>query len=148
MVYEMIRKRISDTVPFARHIGVEVLSVGDGVSECTVQLKPELLNHIGSAHAGVIFTLAETASGGAMGGALAPFMMEARPVVSNSSMEFLKVGKTTLTAHGKTEDDPAELRENLKTEGKIIFNVIVTIKDEEENDISVVKVTWHVSLKK
>ncbi len=148
MVYEMIRKRISDTVPFAKHIGVEIVSVGDGMSECNVQLKPELLNHIGSAHAGVIFTLAETASGGAMGGALAPFLTQARPIVSDSAIEFIKVGKSSLTAYGKTENDPDELRNTLKTDGTVVFNVLVSIKDEEEIEISKVRVTWHVTLKK
>lgn len=148
MVYEMIRKRVSDTVPFARHIGVELTKVGDGTAEATVSLKPELLNHIKTAHAGVLFTLAETASGGAMGGAMAPYMMEARPIVSNSSIEYIKTGKTDLIALAEVEGDKEALRQTLNNEGKVVFDVNVLIKDLDQEEVARVKVTWHITIRK
>ncbi len=148
MMYEMIRKRVSDTVPFASHIGVELTKVDDGTAEATVSLKPELLNHIKTAHAGVMFTLAETASGGAMGGAMAPYMMEARPIVSNSSIEYVKTGKTDLTAFAEVDGDPAAHRDTLKNEGKVVFDVNVSIKDQELEEVARVKITWHITIKK
>jgi len=46
---------------FARHLGVEVGSYGDGRATARLALRPEHLNSAGSAHGGVIFALADAA---------------------------------------------------------------------------------------
>lgn len=44
-------------VPFVNHLGFELVSCGDGASELSVDLRPELLNSWAVAHGGVLMTL-------------------------------------------------------------------------------------------
>ncbi len=73
-LYDVIREQISKTVPFARHAGVELVRIDDGVGEAELRQTETSVNHIGSQHAGALFTLGEAASGAAMAGALAPLL--------------------------------------------------------------------------
>eukprot|EP01041_Mallomonas_annulata_P024890 gene24889-biopygen17735 len=67
----LVRDGMADTVPFARHTGVVLDEVGDGSAIVSLPASAEILNHVATVHAGALFTLAETASGAAMAGALA-----------------------------------------------------------------------------
>jgi uncharacterized protein (TIGR00369 family) len=49
--------------PFGNHLGIELISTGDGKAVCAVQLKPFHLNNGGRVHGGVLTSLADTAAG-------------------------------------------------------------------------------------
>lgn len=46
---------------FSRWLGIEVLSVGDGTSEVSMLVRPEMVNGFGIAHGGILFSLADSA---------------------------------------------------------------------------------------
>ena len=69
--YDMIKAHLSKAVPFANHTGVVIEELAAGTARATLALRPEVSNHIGTMHAGAVFTLAEAASGAAMAGAFA-----------------------------------------------------------------------------
>ena len=81
-LYETIRTQMTSTVPFARHAGVTITEVADGRAFARLPETPESVNHIGSQHAGALFTLGETASGAAMAGAFAQVLLAIRPVAA------------------------------------------------------------------
>lgn len=60
--YDMIREPISKTVPFSSHTGIELISIENGIGEALLPAQDVTLNHIGSQHAGALFTLGEAAS--------------------------------------------------------------------------------------
>jgi len=68
LVYGIIRNRMDHVIPLNQLLGIDIVSVGDGCAEAKVALQPQLKNHIGSAHASVVFGVAEAASGAAMAG--------------------------------------------------------------------------------
>jgi uncharacterized protein (TIGR00369 family) len=49
--------------PFGKHLGIELVSEGDGKAVCSVQLKPFHLNNGGRVHGGLLTSLADTAAG-------------------------------------------------------------------------------------
>lgn len=51
--------------PWARELGVEYLELEPGHCRVALTLKPEMLNHQGTPHGGVIFSLADVAFGAA-----------------------------------------------------------------------------------
>ena len=51
--------------PWARELGVEYLEIGPGRCRVALTLKPSMLNHQGTPHGGVIFSLADVAFGAA-----------------------------------------------------------------------------------
>jgi acyl-CoA thioesterase len=51
--------------PWARELGVEYLELGPGRCRVALTLRPSMLNHQGTPHGGVIFSLADVAFGAA-----------------------------------------------------------------------------------
>jgi len=145
MVYELIRRRMDDIIPLNKLVGIEILSIGDGVAEARVALRPDLTNHIGSAHATLIFGVAEAASGAAMSGALAPSVADIRPVAAQAQIAFLKIAKSNLTAKARVSESTDALRARLAETSKVVFDVNIGVFDEANDEIAQVTVNWHVS---
>lgn len=68
MTYDLIRKQLSSSVPFARHAGVEIEKIESGRATARLPFRAEGLNHLGTQHAAALFALGEAASGAAMAG--------------------------------------------------------------------------------
>lgn len=142
--FEMIKAHMTQAIPFANHVGVELIEIADGTAIAALDQRPETGNHIGSQHAGAMFTLGEAASGGALGGALAPVLLEVRPVAAGAQIKYVKIAKGRLTAHAQTSAPGAELLATLNSEGKVAFAVAVDIKDESGDTVVTMTVNWHV----
>ena len=119
MVYGMIKSRLSSIVPLNNLLGIEIVSVGDGIAEARLPFRHEITNHIGSVHATAIFGLAEAASGGAMSGAFAPIATSIRPVAASATVEFSRIARTDIVARARTALGSKELRETLERDGKV-----------------------------
>ncbi|THH38612.1 DUF4442 domain-containing protein [Aliishimia ponticola] len=144
--FDMIRAHLSNAVPFANTVGVVLGDITDGHAEARLAQRPETSNHISSMHAGAMFTLGEAASGAALAGALAPVILECRPVAKDARISYVKVAKGTLVARAATERPGADLLAELQTTGKTVFDVVVAITDADNNLVSEMSVTWHVRL--
>ncbi|MHB1126804.1 MAG: hydroxyphenylacetyl-CoA thioesterase PaaI [Bacillota bacterium] len=57
---EQVRQSFSEDT-FPRSLGIELLDVGPGYAKLGMKVSSGLLNFLGTAHGGVIFTLADTA---------------------------------------------------------------------------------------
>ena len=143
--YDMIKDHLEKAVPFANHVGVQILEVGDGVARTKLVQRSETSNHIASQHAGAMFTLGEAASGAAVAGALAPIILQMRPVAATAEISFKKIAKGTLTAHAKTSRPGAALMAAIKDDGKVAFDVTVDIQDAEGDTVVEMSVNWYVS---
>lgn len=144
-MYDLLRDRLATTVPFAHHTGVQVLEVGPGVSRVALEERDEIKNHIGSHHAGALFTLAEAASGAAMAGAFLAVLQQVRPVAAESSIRYLKVAKGLITGIAKVKGDPKELLAQLERDERVRFPVDVTLSNEAGEEVASVTVEWHLS---
>ncbi|MEM8577086.1 MAG: DUF4442 domain-containing protein [Pseudomonadota bacterium] len=142
--YEMIRAQLSKVVPFANHTGVVLGEIGDGTGQATLEQRAETSNHIATQHAGAMFTLGEAASGAALAGALAPVMLEVRPVAAGAEIKYVKIAKGTLHAAARTERPGAELLAELREVGKTAFDVEVDITDAQGDTVASMRVGWHV----
>lgn len=142
--YEMIKAHMSASVPFANHTGVVIEEVAHGTSRTTLERRPETSNHIGSQHAGALFTLGEAASGAAMAGGFVEIMMQIRPVAAKAEIAYTKIAKGKITAHAEVKGDIPALRAELDENGRVQFPVHVQMTDEEGNDVSAMTVDWHL----
>jgi acyl-coenzyme A thioesterase PaaI-like protein len=145
MLYDMIRSQMGQNVPFARHAGVEIDSVDKGRASARLPFRPEGLNHIGTQHAAALFALGETASGAAMAGTFAPMLLEVRPVAAEASIRYFGLAKGQVTADARVEAEPDALLEAVRTEGKVRFPIVVSLKGEDGIEIGEMMVDWHVS---
>lgn len=145
LVYGIIRKRMDHVIPLNQHLGIEIVSMGDGVAEAKVVLRQQLENHIGTAHATLMFGVAEAASGAAMAGALAPAMLTIRPVAAEAQIKFLKVAKSDLLARAAVRGAASALRASLEEAGSMAFDVDVGVFDTTGAKVAEVVVNWHIS---
>ena len=96
-------------------------------------------------HAGALFTLAEAASGGAMAGALAPMILEVKPVVSDAQITYRVPARGSITATALTDRPGGELRAALDADGRVQFRVGVSMRDERDVVVADLDVAWVVS---
>lgn len=143
--YEMIKSHLDSAVPFANHVGVRLEEIGDGTASATLEQREAVSNHIKSMHAGAMFTLGEAASGAAMAGALAPVILDMRPVAATGQIAFKKVALGTLTARARTSRPAAELMAEIESAGKVAFDVAVEITDSAGDVVVEMTVNWYVS---
>ncbi len=142
--FDMIRTHLSTVIPFANHVGVVLGDISDGAATATLEQRTETSNHIQTQHAGAMFTLGEAASGAALAGALAPVILEVRPVASGATIRYVKIAKGTLTAHAQTSAPGAELLQTLRDDGKVAFDIDVDIRDDAGDTVVEMQVGWHV----
>ena len=117
MTYELIRKQLDKTVPFARHAGVEIETIDKGRAVTRLPFRPEGLNHIGTQHAAALFAAGEAASGAAMAGAFAPILLDIRPVAAEAIIRFLAVAKGPVRAEAQIKGNANDLVATVKTDG-------------------------------
>lgn len=143
-LFELIRTQLATSVPFASHVGVEITEVSDGRATARLAQAPTTINHIGTQHAGALFTLGEAASGAVMAGSFAQRLASVRPVARAAEIRYLRIAKGTITAQGTLSRKAAELTALLDAEGKVAFDVDVSLRDEAGEEVAVMKVAWHL----
>lgn len=148
MVYDRIKQQMMDTLPFVRLLGISIDEIGAGTSKVSLPDDPKLHNHLGTQHAGALFTLAETASGAAMAGGFAELILGLRPVAKESRIAYQKVARGATRAEGRVPGDLAALKAQLAQDGKVAFPVEVDIFDSEGTLAAQVTVDWYLSQKR
>lgn len=143
--FDSLRDHMSRSIPFAAHAGVRIDEIGPGTARATLPQTPETANHIGTPHAGAVFTLGETASGAAMASLFADILQTLRPVAATAEIRFLKIARGDLVAVAMAGGDPQALRAALTDEGKVSFPVTVSIRDANDAEVTEMTVAWHVS---
>ncbi len=140
----MIRAQMAKAVPFAAHAGVELLEVDAGRAVARLVQRREVENHVGTLHAGALFTLGETASGGAMSGAFAERILSVRPVAASARITYARPARGTLLASARTAAPAADLLAAFEKEGKVQFDVEVEFTDEQGQAVAGMVVAWHL----
>jgi uncharacterized protein (TIGR00369 family) len=145
--FDLIAKGMSQAVPFVGYLGLEVTEISDGEATVLMPERPELLNHVGSQHAGALFTAAETASGAAFVGAFAERMGDVTPLARSAEIAYEKIAVGEITARAKLGVDAAEALATLDAEGKVEFRCEVEMTDKDGQRVARASVDWHVRLK-
>jgi uncharacterized protein (TIGR00369 family) len=146
--FDLIAKGMSQAVPFAGYLGVEVTSIGEGEATAVLPERSELLNHVGSQHAGALFTVAETASGAAFVGAFAERMGDVTPLARSAEVAYEKIAEGPITATATLGTDAAQALATLDAEGKVEFPCEVEMTDKDGQRVASATVHWHVRLKR
>jgi acyl-coenzyme A thioesterase PaaI-like protein len=108
--------------------------------------RPELTNHVGSQHAGALFTVAETASGAAFVGAFAARMGEVTPLARSAEISYEKIAKGPIEASATLGVPAEEALATLDAEGKVEFPCQVELADASGTRVATATVHWHVRL--
>jgi acyl-coenzyme A thioesterase PaaI-like protein len=142
--FEIIRDQLGKAVPFARHTGVELTRVEEGFARAELAQTAESINHIGTQHAGALFTLGEAASGGAMAGIFADRILNVRPIAGEAQIRYTRLAKGRIAAEARVAGTREALVAALERDGKVAFDVGVTLTDAESKEVATMRVSWTV----
>ena len=145
MDYEAIRAGLQGAIPFNVHVGLEVAEVSPGRGVVRLPDRPEIRNHVGSQHAGALFSAGEAASGAAFVGTFAERLGDLRPLAESAEIGYRKLAQGTITATAALEDDPGELFAALEEDGVVRFPVRVELTNALGDTVADMTVRWHVS---
>jgi uncharacterized protein (TIGR00369 family) len=127
-------------LPFPKSIGVIDAEAGAIALPDASTLK----NHVGTMHAGALFTLGESASGVAMMRALAPALGGAMPVAKSASISYLKPARGRIRAVGTVVESAEAIAGRVAKDGKTTFDIHVKLEDDTGLEVATMTVTWHV----
>jgi acyl-coenzyme A thioesterase PaaI-like protein len=144
MDHESIRTGLAQIIPYNRHLGLELTEVADGRGVVRLPDDERLRNHVGSQHAGGLFSAGEFASGAAFVGAFVEVMGEITPLARAASIEYLKLAGGPITATGTLSASRDELIASLEADGRVEFPIEVELTDEQGEAVARMTVDWHV----
>jgi uncharacterized protein (TIGR00369 family) len=146
--FEAIAAGMNQAVPFAGFVGLEISSIAEGEATVVLPERSELTNHVGSQHAGALFTLAENASGAAFIGAFLERLGEVTPLAKSAEIAYEKIAKGPITATAQLGVAKGEALATLDRDSKVEFPCDVVLTDADGNQVASATVRWHVRLNK
>jgi uncharacterized protein (TIGR00369 family) len=144
--FEAIAAGMTQAVPFAGFLGVEVTSLAEGEAVALLPEREELKNHVGSQHAGALFSVAETASGAAFVGAFAERMGEITPLARGADIAYEKIARGPIEASATLGLPKDEALATLDRDGKVEFPCEVVLTDGDGTQVASATIRWHVRL--
>ena len=146
--FDAIAQGMTQAVPFAGYLGLEITSVAAGEAVVVLPERAELTNHVGSQHAGALFTVAEAASGAAFVGAFAERMGEVTPLARSAEISYEKIALGPIEARARLAMPAEEALATLDSEGKVVFPCEIELVDGSGTQVAKATVQWHVRLNK
>jgi uncharacterized protein (TIGR00369 family) len=133
--FDAIARGMTMAIPFAGHLGVTVTSMAEGEAVALLPEREELKNHVGSQHAGALFTVAETASGAAFVGAFAERMGEITPLARSADVNYEKIARGPIEAAATLGLPKDEALAALDRDGKVEFPCEVVLTDGDGTQV-------------
>ena len=146
MDYEAIKTGLPAAIPFVQLLKLEYVDVGPGTATVRLPDRPQLSNHVGSQHAGALFTAAEAASGGAFVSAFSEHMPEITALAKSARISYERLARGPIDATGTLEDAGALLA-TLDSDGRVEFPIEVVMRDQDGQQVASATVDWHVRRK-
>lgn len=125
-------------LPFVRKVG----AVADDAGGLALPDDPTLHNHVGTVHAGALFTLGEAASGVAVTSVVAA--LGGLPLAKSATIAYRRPASGRVVAKGALREEVEAIRARVAEAGKTTFDVDVTLTDGVGEVVATMTVTWHL----
>jgi acyl-coenzyme A thioesterase PaaI-like protein len=142
--YGAIAAGMNQAIPFNGYVGLETVTVAPDHGVVKLPDAHNLHNHVGSQHAGALFTAGEAASGAAFVGAFAELMGGITPLAESAEIAYRKIARGEITATARFAADMEELRGELEREGRLRFPIEVELTDSDGTVVAEMTVNWYV----
>ena len=144
MDYEAMAAGLRDAIPFNKYLGIEVAEIAPGHGVVRLPDAPELRNHVGSQHAGALFSAGEAASGAAFLGSFAEHLSSLTPLARSAQIDYRKIARGVITGTATLGADVGELMGRVEADGRVEFPVEVELTDGDGEVVASMTVHWHV----
>ena len=137
-----IGQNLAASVPMIRTLHLEFLETNPQRAVLRLPDQPEFHNHIGGAHAGAMFTLAESASGAIVMGAFGGELHRATPLAVRAEIDYRKVAMGAVTAEAVLGRPAADVIAELDAGWRPEFSVIVTLRTDDGTVTGEMTILW------
>lgn len=135
---------LNAAVPFSATLGLVYDELTPQRAVARMPDDPRLHNHVGGPHAGAMFSLGEAASGGIVVAALGEHLARVTPLAAGAEIRYLRVARGEVTATATLDVDVQTLLSALESEGRVAFEVPVSIVDSAGDVTGEMTVRWHL----
>ena len=105
------------------------------------------MNHLGTLHAGALFSLAEATSGEFLLRQFHHSELEIIPVVRKGDIKYSRPAESTVYSTADfTENSVDEIYAGLKERGKVLIEVRVELYNDTDERIAVSSIQWFLAL--
>ena len=132
-------------LPFNRHLGLTLTRHNEDEVVC---LEPAAchLNHLGTIHAGALYSLAEAASGHALLTRLKLQPPELFAVVRTAKVKYRKPASGRVIGVAETADDViSKCIDQLKAKGRALVDIPIKVVDGKHVEVLTGEFSWFVS---
>jgi acyl-coenzyme A thioesterase PaaI-like protein len=142
--YTAVAAGLSQAIPFNVHLGLQTTTVAEDHGMVKLPDERHLHNHVGSQHAGGLFSAGEAASGAAFVGAFLDVMGEITPLAESAQIAYEKLARGEIVATAHFAEDRGELRAKLAADGRVRFPIAVEMTDADGAVVAEMTVNWYV----
>ncbi|HEU4412088.1 MAG TPA: DUF4442 domain-containing protein [Polyangiaceae bacterium] len=135
-------KAFLGSLPFNQHLGLDVVEAGPGVGHVRLPGSDSLKNHVGTQHAGALFTAGEAASGAAIAGLVADSGGALVPLAKSAHIDYLKAASGPIDARATVRGDIGALRARARSEDRLEIEVEVALEDGAGVRVAALVVQW------
>jgi acyl-coenzyme A thioesterase PaaI-like protein len=136
-----LKQMLTAMVPFIRTVGIDIDHIERGRAMATLGERKAVQNHLGTAHAGAVYTLGESASGGVVMSLFADLFPAVFIALKSSSVRHLKALPGPVKAVAVLDGEADSVRATYDATGKVDFDVRVSLK-VGDTETAVVVYTW------
>jgi uncharacterized protein (TIGR00369 family) len=131
--FDALRDLLPSLLPAVKTLGIDYDALDATHAVCSLRDEPSLHNHVGGLHAGIIFTLAETASGALVLGCFEDLVQGGVvPLAASAEIAFTRLAKGRVTATATLGREAAAVRAELADTGRTVqFPVHVGLGTDE-----------------
>jgi acyl-coenzyme A thioesterase PaaI-like protein len=142
--YAAVAAGLSQAIPFNVRLGLETITVAEDHGVVRLPDDERLRNHVGSQHAGGLFSAGEAASGAAFVGSFLDIMGEITPLAESAEIAYKKLARGEILATARFAEDREKLREKLAADGRVRFPIAVEMTDADGTVVAEMTVKWYV----
>jgi acyl-coenzyme A thioesterase PaaI-like protein len=130
-----------ERIPFQRHTQLELLA------DLSVRAPdiPELKNHFGTMHGGMLYALGEVASAAAMAQLLELDQATLFAVTRRGEIAYLKPARGAITSGCQISMTRAELLGALERQRSVDVPITVTLSDPANTTVATLDLLWYVA---
>jgi uncharacterized protein (TIGR00369 family) len=141
---EAIRRMLTESVPFSKVLGVEVISIDSGEALALLPESPERLNHVGTVHEVAQFGLAETTSGALLISTFDDLASEGFvPVAADVAIHYRRPARGDLRGTARLgEEEQLRIRSDVAQTSRARVPMVVVLSDADGNVTTECEVTW------
>ena len=134
-------------VPFNKYLRIQTSARKGYILE--LANRANLSNHLGTLHAGALFSLAEATSGEFLLKQFHNSELDVIPVVRTADIKYSRPGESVIYSKAEfAEDSVEEVYTGLKSRGNIIVRVKVELFNERHERIAISNIHWFLTLAK